>query len=208
MKALALALFVWFLASLAYACAPAVSPDPARPDSVVALLGVAHAAPCIGFPEDPCRAADRYVPTCAAFAIVHDQQTQLVTASHCVPEDARELRFYAPSGWGHGRAYLLERRDDVALLSPADADALAPLRVGHLPLVGDAVQSAGSAGRVEAWLGAVAFEASLTVPPGGSGSPVFDERGEVVGVVSRCHAAMGVCLAGHTVVAALPRGSF
>lgn len=210
--------FVHALLMLAViACASPRAPAPIRPDSVVTLLQVASPPPCIGFPEEKCRYTYSYEPHCAAFAIARQGQTMLATASHCVPAgttNTTPLRFYAPSGWGHGRAYLLERNDsvDVAFLALSDPEQVAPLRVGPSPLVDEDVLSyspifrESSAGKVKGWLGGDWFETTQTVNAGWSGSPVLDARGDVVGIVSRCPAdeggAVRRCVPGRTVVTA------
>lgn len=191
------------LASLLFALAlVACAPDPLAPGqpraaSVVTLLRVVGPPPCIGFPEEPCSYADRYAPRCAAFALVRAGQTMLVTASHCVPDSATNLtplRFLAPSGWGHGLAYLLERNDaaDVAFLAVGDPEMVVPLRRGKSPLVGEGVWSYNpiyrerSGGKVTSWLSGDFFETTQTVDKGWSGAPVLDASGDAVGVVSQC----------------------
>ncbi len=194
MRSLALLL----LALLVAACASdPLAPSQPRADSVVTMLRLEGPPPCVGFPEEPCRYADTYEPRCAAFALVRAGQTMLVTASHCVPDSTTALtplRFLAPSGWGHGLAYLLERNvaADVAFLALSDPEMVTPLRVGRSPLVDERVWSyspiyrARSVGLVQDWLGNDWFETTQTVAKGWSGSPVLDERGDVVGVVSQC----------------------
>jgi hypothetical protein len=121
----------------------------------------------------------------------------LVTASHCVPESATSLtplRFLAPSGWGHGLAYLIERNAtaDVAFLAIGEPEMVTPLRKGNSPLIGESVWSYSpihrdrSDGQVTSWLSGDFFETSQTVDKGWSGSPVLDAGGDVVGVVSQC----------------------
>ncbi len=197
------------------ACRDPQAPGQPRAASVVTLLRVEGPPPCIGFPEEPCRYRDSYAPRCAAFALVRQHQTMLVTAAHCVPESATNLtplRFLAPSGWGHGLAYLLERNEaaDVAFLAIGDPEMVTPLHTGRSPLVGDSVWSyspifrATSAGVVTDWLGGDWFESTQTVAKGWSGSPVLDDRGDVVGVVSQCPASVTAagarCAPGRVVV--------
>lgn len=199
------------------ACSAPVMPDRLSADSVVTLLQVAPPAACLGFPGDKCRYAERYTPRCAAFAIVRQGQTMLATASHCVPDgtsNTTPIRFYAPSGWGHGFAYLIERNDpvDVAFLALADPEMVAPLRVGRSPLVGESVLSyspifrGSTTGKVNGWLGGDWLETTQTITPGWSGSPVLDGRGDVVGIVSQCpteaRGATRQCVPGHAVVTA------
>lgn len=187
-----------------------------HPGDIVALLGKEPAAPCLGFPEEQCSYADRFVPICGAFAIVHFEQTMLATAAHCVPENATTaavLRFYAPSGWGHGLAGLVERDDaaDVAFLGVTEPDLLEPLRSGPMPLIGETVHSyspvlrASSSGKVSAWLGSYWFETTQTAAAGWSGSPVLDVHGAVVGLISRCpspiEGAVRHCSPGRVIVA-------
>jgi hypothetical protein len=193
-------LLLCLLLALVVACAAdPLAPSQPRADSVVTLLQLAGPPPCVGFPEEPCRYASTWEPHCAAFAIVRAGQTILTTAAHCVPasvSSSTPLRFHAPSGWGHGKAYLAERDDaaDVAFLTPAEPGMVTPLRVGRTPLVGDSVWSYSpiyrdrSTGHVANWLGSDWFETTQTVDAGWSGSPVLDDRGEVVGIVSRCPA--------------------
>jgi Trypsin-like peptidase domain len=205
------------LALLAIACArDPLAPSQPRADSVVTLLRVAGPPPCLGFPEEPCRYADKYEPRCAAFGVMRGGQTQLATASHCVPDVANRstaLRFLAPSGWGHGKAYLVERdaAADVAYLALDDPVMVSPLRLGRAPLVGESVWSYSpiyrdrSSGRVTGWLGDDWFETDQTVADGWSGSPVLDDSGAAVGVVSRCSSGHGTsrrCTPGRTVVTA------
>lgn len=205
------------LAFIIVACAAPRAPAPVRPDSVVTLLQLASPPPCVGFPEEKCRYAYGYKPRCAAFAIARQGQTMLATASHCVPAGTASttpLRFYAPSGWGHGFAYLLERNDsvDVAFLALGDPEMVKPLRVGRSPLVDEGVLSyspifrEATVGTVKGWLGGDWFETTQTVDAGWSGSPVLDARGDVVGIVSRCPGdeggAVRRCIPGHTVVTA------
>ncbi len=180
------------------ACAPdPLAPGQPRAASVVTLLRVVGPPPCLRFPEETCSYADSYEPRCAAFALVRQGQTMLVTASHCVPESATNLtplRFLAPSGWGHGLAYLLERNDaaDVAFLALGDPEMVTPLRKGKSPLIGESVWSYSptyrdrSDGQVTGWLSGDFFETSQIVDKGWSGSPVLDASGDVVGVVSQC----------------------
>jgi hypothetical protein len=193
------------------------APGQPRAASVVSMLEVVGPPPCIGLPDEPCRYADTYEPHCAAFAVVKHGQTMLITASHCVPNSATNstaLRFHAPSGWGHGIAYLAHRDADadVAFMRLADPEMVTPLRVGKSPLVDESVWSyspiyrAREKGVVTNWLGADWFETTQSAAPGWSGSPVLDERDEVVGVVSRCPAKSGVaskrCKPGRVVVTA------
>jgi hypothetical protein len=198
------------------ACAPdPLAPGQPRAASVVTLLRVVGPPPCIGFPEEPCSYADSYAPRCAAFALVRAGQTMLVTASHCVPESATNLtplRFLAPSGWGHGLAYLLERNDaaDVAFLALGEPDMVTPLRKGKSPLVGESVWSYNpsyrerSDGKVTSWLSGDFFETTQTVDKGWSGSPVLNANGDAVGVVSQCqggvNGATTRCVPGRVVV--------
>jgi hypothetical protein len=188
---------VALLAFVLVACATPRAPSPIRPDSVVTLLQPAPPPTCIGFPEEKCRYAYSYEPHCAAFAIARQGQTMLATASHCVPADTANttrLHFYAPSGWGHGHAYLLERdaAADVAFLALGDPELVTPLRMGKSPLVGESVWSYSpiyrerSEGLVTGWLGGEWLETSQTIAKGWSGSPVLDAGGDVVGVVSQC----------------------
>lgn len=205
------------LAFVLVACAAPRAPSPIRPDSVVTLLQPTPPPTCIGFPEEKCRYAYSYEPHCAAFAVARQGQTMLATASHCVPAgtaNTTRLHFYAPSGWGHGHAYLLERNDsvDVAFLALGDPEMVEPLRIGRSPLVGDNVLSyspifrESSAGKVRGWLGGDWFATNQTINAGWSGSPVLDTRGDVVGIVSRCPTdeggAVRRCIPGHTVVTA------
>jgi len=195
----------------------ALAPGQPRAASVVSLLERTDPPPCIGLPEEQCRYAYTFEPHCAAFAIAKHGQTMLVTASHCVPDSATSstpLRFHAPSGWGHGKAYLAHRDADadVAFLTLSDPEMVTPLRVGRSPLVDERVWSyspiyrARSAGLVMDWLGPDWFETTQSVAPGWSGSPVLDEQGAVVGVVSRCPAENGIaskrCSPGRVVVTA------
>ena len=202
-------------ALLLLACAPAAVPGQPRADSVVVMLGRQGPPPCLGLPEEPCRYADRFVPTCAAFAVVHYEQAMLATAAHCIPGAATsttDLRFWAPNGWGHGHAGLVERNDgaDVAFLGVTEPGMLEPLRSGPMPVIGETVHSyspvfrASSSGRVSAWLGGGWFETTQTAVAGWSGSPVFNERGEVLGLVSKCPSPDGLargCMPGRVVVA-------
>lgn len=205
------------LALVVAACATdPLAPSQPRADSVVTLLRVAGPPPCIGLPEEPCRYANTFKPRCAAFALTRAGQTMLVTASHCVPDSATNLtplRFRAPSGWGHGKAYLLERNAaaDVAFLALGEPELVTPLRVGKSPLIGESVSSyspiyrARAPGQVTGWLGGDWFETTQSVAAGWSGSPVLDDRGDVVGVVSQCPAAEGPtkrCSPGRVVVTA------
>ncbi len=200
MQTRALSLLLLVLALVACTHDP-LAPGQPRAASVVTLLRVVGPPPCIGWPEEPCRFADSYEPRCAAFALAREGQTMLVTASHCVPESATNLtplRFLAPSGWGHGRAFLLERdaANDVAFLAIGDPEMVTPLRMGRSPRVGENVWSysplfrARSSGTVTDWLGPDWFETTQTVAKGWSGSPVLDDRGDVVGVVSQCPLAL------------------
>ncbi len=210
----ALALLLLAISLLACAHDP-LAPGQPRAASVVTMLRVAPPPDCLGLPEEPCRYADSYEPRCAAFALARLGQTMLVTASHCVPDSATNLtplRFLAPSGWGHGLAYLQERNDeaDVAFLAIGEPELVTPLRMGKSPRVGESVWSyspifrARSTGKVTAWLGADWLESSQTVTAGWSGSPVLDAGGDVVGVVSQCPAvASGAttrCAPGRVVV--------
>lgn len=206
------------LALVGCACASdPLAPSHPRANSVVSLLELVGPPPCMGFPEEQCRYANTWEPHCAAFAIERAGKTMLATASHCVPPgttSASPLRFYAPSGWGHGLAHLVERDEvaDVAFLAPAEPEMVTPLRVGQSPLVGDSVWSYSpiyrerSAGHVTGWLGADWFQTTQTVAAGWSGSPVLDEQGAVVGVVSRCpsayEGAVRRCSPGHVVITA------
>lgn len=212
------ALLLLLLAIGAVACAgDPLAPSQPRADSVVTLLRVSEPPPCLGFPEERCRYAETYEPRCAAVALVREGQTQLATASHCVPESATNttaIRFDAPSGWGHGRAYLLERDTaaDVAFLSLQAPEMVKPLRVGRAPNVGETVSSysprfrARSVGMVIDWLGPDWFETSQTVGEGWSGAPVLNDRGDVVGIVIRCPLAVDGtarrCVPGRSVVTA------
>lgn len=214
---------VWcLLLVLAWACASGpASPLAPRPDSVVALLAAAPPRPCLGLPEEPCRLAPTWEPCCTAFAVVHDQQTMLATAAHCVPGDTTsltDLRFWAPSGWGHGHAYLLERDDarDVAFLGLVEREQVEPLKIGRLPLVGEPVSSWSpvfretSAGRVTDWLNDAWFETTQSAVAGWSGTPVLDAAGEVVGLISQCPSALETaakrCTPGRVVVARIEAG--
>lgn len=194
-----LSLLLLALAIVACASDP-LAPGQPQAASVVTLLRVAGPPPCLGLPEERCRYADSYEPRCAAFALARQGQTMLVTASHCVPESATSLtrlHFFAPSGWGHGHAYLLERdaAADVAFLALGEPELVTPLRMGKSPLVGESVWSYSpiyrerSDGDVMGWLGGDWFETSQTVSKGWSGSPVLDAGGDVVGVVSQCPTA-------------------
>jgi Trypsin-like peptidase domain len=203
------------LAALLLACAPAAGPAQPSPDSVVALLGKEGPPTCLRFPEETCSYADRFVPVCGAFAVVHYEQTMLATAAHCVPEGttaAPDVHFWAPSGWGHGHAGLVERDNsaDVAFLGVTEPGTLEPLRRGPMPLIGETVHSyspvlrESSAGRVSAWLGGSWFETTQTAAPGWSGAPVLNEQNEVVGLVSKCPSPDGLargCAPGRVIVA-------
>jgi hypothetical protein len=213
---------LWLLTSLALllllGCThDALAPGQPRAASVVSMLEVVGPPPCIGLPEEQCRYADTYEPHCAAFAIAKHGQTMLVTASHCVPDStmsSTKLRFHAPSGWGHGIAYLAHREADadVAFLTLSDPEMVTPLRVGRSPLVDERVWSyspiyrARAEGIVTNWSRADWFETTQSITPGWSGAPVLDERGEVVGVVSQCPAISGIatklCKPGRVVVTA------
>ncbi len=210
------ALACLLLALALVACAPEpLAPGQPRAASVVTLLKVVGPPPCMRFPEEQCRYADSYEPRCAAFALVRAGQTMLVTASHCVPESATNLtplRFLAPSGWGHGLAYLIERNAaaDVAFLALGEPEMVTPLRRGKSPLVGESVWSYSpiyrdrADGQVTSWLSGDWFETTQTVSKGWSGSPVLDAGGDVVGVVSQCpsesNGATTRCAPGHVVV--------
>lgn len=141
----------------------------------------------------------------------------LLTASHCVthktdpddvsPDAERTAEIGDVLGWRSGmrvaRAVLREYDPvrDRATLEPDELAAPLPLAARKLcercTLDGERVHavsalydqtSAGSIiGKVYAGEGAHWWESSMSVVPGWSGSPVLDDSGRVVGIVTKCN---------------------
>ncbi len=151
----------------------------------------------------------RYEPSCNAFAI---EPETLVTAAHCVRgiEPGGEVRYLSPDGVGYGFAELV-RVDLARDLAWARAGGLKPLPVASPPAPGSVVISVSSfyeavnTGSLVAQLSTSYYETTQTIIKGWSGSPVFDARGRVWAVVSRCHVASDSddCIPGATIVTAL-----
>ncbi len=195
-------------------CTPAQGPRVGVSDrSVVTLLRVARADELACSSGGACR--NTWEPAGSAFALVHTGQTRLATAAHCVPYAlGSQVRYLAPSGWGHGVAVLVMRDPtrDVALLDPLDPEALVPLTIGPEPIVGEPVRAfsslfdASSGGHVRAWLSRGWYETDQTIAFGWSGSPELDAQGRVWGVVAKCPTGPGggQCLPGAAYVTAVP----
>jgi S1-C subfamily serine protease len=137
-----------------------------------------------------------------------------MTAAHCVPyADGADVRFLAPSGWGHGHAVLVMRDEatDVAVLELVDPEQVEPLPVGPGPVVGDVVVAYSSVydrtstGLVTAWLSGQWYETNQTIDRGWSGSPEMDEEGRVWGLLAKCPTELdGSCLPGQAFATGLP----
>ncbi len=154
---------------------------------------------------------DRYVPTCTAFAVKRLGRVQLATAAHCV-RDVLSVRYVPPSGWGLGIATVqdISEARDVAFLDVEQGE-LRPLEMAAQPGTGErvrafsAVYDQTSLGRVLAQYEEGWYETSQTIVYGWSGSPVVDDAGRAVGVVSKCpDTIQGMpCKPGHALVTSL-----
>lgn len=154
-----------------------------------------------------------YVPSCNAFAVEHAGSQHLATAAHCVDglKLGEAVLYLSPDGVGYGHAILsyVDPAKDVAF---ARASGLHSLPRSSVPREGEAVLSVSSLysstsyGRLLSHLSMGYYETTQTIIHGWSGSPVFDARGRVWGVVSKCtqNAGANECEPGRAIVADLP----
>ncbi len=146
-------------------------------------------------------------PYCTAFGVKRMGRVQLATAAHCVPEGGR-VHYLQHVGFGQAVASFTSEARDVAYLDPS-GDLPATLELAPMPPAGAHVGAYSSTfepvstGRVVTEYVLGFYETSQTIVFGWSGSPVVDDLGRVVGVVSKCPTTEGQCTPGHTIVASL-----
>jgi S1-C subfamily serine protease len=141
--------------------------------------------------------------------VVAGAKDQVVTAAHCVPEEATEVRVKVSDGRVLGATVVhLDRDRDLALLRLPSNLPVEPLEISDaLPAPGDKVLFVGRVDRASrpqvahvARLGRCpslpnldeALFTSVRARPGDSGAPLVDDSLRIVGLIhggARCHIA-------------------
>ena len=202
-----------FLLSLLVSCAPGTfntdKPIPpeasfALPDAVVTLV-----TPQIVNDEDGVPRSVAYEPKCNAFFATDSSLAfSLVTAKHCVDDVGSIIKYERKFGLGTATVEYLSPNSDTAFLSINDEPNLTALEFSDVGTErGDVVVSYSSlkhdtsAGYVTDDVGR-AFRTTQTIEKGWSGSPVVNESGKVVGLISKCRPApvYGGCEIGYALV--------